>query len=137
MTNPGAVARQLAEIQDELISLPADAFDRRWELRTRQGALRHRAREFSYAKYEDLFDEDLLEQLAALREQMKGIEKQRIDLVSQSGSSGAGMGDPRTHNAVTMNMAIGEAAGLPGIKSRIGAIKGALIDRGVEIPAPD
>jgi uncharacterized protein (DUF58 family) len=134
MTTPASLARQLAEIQDELIRLPTDAFGRRWELRVRQDDLRCTARKLSYALFEDLFDEDLLEQLHALRQEMRRIEKRRIDLVSQSGSSGAGMGDMHSLNAATMNMAMDEAAGLPAIKKRIGLIKGALIDRGVHIP---
>jgi hypothetical protein len=103
----------------------------------RQNDLRHSAQGFSYAMFEDLFDEDLLEQLHALRQEMKRIERRRIDLVSQSGSSGAGMGDMHSLNAVTMNMAMDEAAGLAAIKKRIGLIKGALIDRGVVVPVPD
>ncbi len=87
--------------------------------------------------YEDLFDDELLAQLFSLRARMKAIEHRRIDLVSQSGSSGAGMSDLQSHNALKMNMAMDAAAGLPHIKGRIGAIKGVLIDRGVYIPVPD
>jgi hypothetical protein len=134
METPASLARQLADIQEELIRLPAHAFASRWELRIRQNDLRRSAKGFSYALFEDLFDEDLLEQLGALREEMKAIEARRIDLVSQSGSSGAGMTDMHSLNAVTMNMAMDEAAGLPAIKERIGLIKGVLVDRGVHIP---
>jgi len=107
------------------------------ELRIRQDDLRRSARDFSYALFEDLFDEDLLEQLGALRREMKRIEKHRIDLVSQSGSSGAGMAGMHSLNAVTMNLAMDEAAGLGAIRTRIGLIKGALIDRDAAIPDAD
>jgi hypothetical protein len=137
METPASVARQLADIQDQLIRLPSEAFAERWELRIRQNDLRRTATAFSYAMFEDLFDEDLLEQLRALRDEMKRIEVRRIDLVSQSGSSGAGMAATGGLNAVTMNMAMDEAAGLEGIRARIGLIKGVLIDRGVDIPTPD
>ena len=135
MTSTGDIVRQLSEVQDQLNALPDDAFAQRWELRVRQDELREQAREFSYATYEDKFDDELLDELRALREQMKWIEKQRIDLVVQAGSGGiSNMGNL---GGVKLNSAMDAASGLPKIKARIGAIKGVLIDRGVDIPVPD
>ncbi len=135
MAHPLDIARQLAQIQDELIALPSDAFAQRWELRKQQDELRERAREFAYAMYEDRFDDELLEELRALRDQMKVIEKQRIDLVVQAGSGGVSM--MGNLGGVKINKGIDDAMGLPQIKAKIGHIKGILIDRGVTIPVPD
>jgi hypothetical protein len=135
MTSPGEIVRLLSEVQDELIALPDDAFAQRWELRKRQDELREQAREFSYPMYEDKFDDELLAELRALREQMKWIEKQRIDLVVQAGSGGvSNMGNL---GGVAINKGIDDAQGLPQIKSKIGRIKGILEDRGVTVPVPD
>lgn len=135
MSRPLDIARQLAAVQDELIALPNDAFAQRWELRKRQDELREEARSFAYAPDEDKFDEDLLTELRALRERMKSIERQRIDLVTQAGSGGiSNMGNL---GGVKLNSAMDAASGLPKIKARIGAIKGVLMDRGVDIPVPD
>jgi hypothetical protein len=135
MAHPLDIARQLARIQDELIALPDDAFAERWELRKQQDELRERAREFSYAMYEDKFDDELLDELRALRDHMKSIEKQRIDLVVQAGSGGVSM--MGNLGGVQINKGIDDAQGLPQIKAKIGRIKGILTDRGVEIPVPD
>ncbi len=135
--DPIDLTRQLAAIQEQLLALDEDAFAERWDLRRKQDGLRKEAKRFAYAMYEDVFDDELLTQLFSLRARMKAIENQRIDLVSQSGSAGAGMSDLRSHNALKMNMTMDAAAGLPQIKERIGAIKGVLIDRGVYIPVPD
>jgi hypothetical protein len=135
MTSPGDIVKQLSKVQDELNALPDDAFAQRWELRKRQDELRQQAREFSYDMYEDKFDDQLLDELRALREQMKRIEKQRIDLVVQAGSGGvSNMGNL---GGVAINKGIDDAMGLPKIKAKIGAIKGVLADRGVQIPPPD
>jgi hypothetical protein len=129
------IIRQLSAIQDELNALPDDAFAERWELRSRQDELREKAREFSYAMYEDKFDDELLEELRALRDQMKAIEKQRIDLVVQAGSGG--MSNMGNLGGVAINKGIDDAQGLPQIKAKIGRIKGILEDRDVTIPPPD
>jgi len=135
MTSPGDIVKQLSEVQDQLNALPNDAFAQRWELRVRQDELREQAREFSYAPYEDKFDDELLDELRALREQMKWIEKQRIDLVVQAGSGGiSNMGNL---GGVAINKGIDDAQGLPQIKAKIGQIKGVLSDRGVDVPVPD
>ncbi|MEN8238625.1 MAG: hypothetical protein ABFR53_05415 [Actinomycetota bacterium] len=135
MTSPSEIARQLAEVQDRLIALPDDAFAERWKLRTLQDDLRKQAREFSYPVYEDKFDDELLDELRALRDRMKQIEKQRIDLVVQAGTGGvSNMGNL---GGVEINKGIDDAMGLPRIKAQIGQIKGVLMDRDVTIPPPD
>jgi hypothetical protein len=137
MTEPFDVVRQLAAIQDRLIALPEDAFADRWELRKQQDELRKKAAEFAYEMDADKFDDELLSELAALRDRMKSIEKQRIDLVMQSGSGGSASGEMSSLGAVKLNKAMDDAAGLPGVKARIGVIKGVLINRDVDVPDAD
>jgi len=135
MADPSDLNRRLVAVQDQLIALPDDAFAERYELRKDQDELRRQASEFSYALYEDKFDDELLDELRALREQMKAIEKQRIDLVVQAGSGGvSNMGNL---GGVAINKGIDDAMGLPRIKAKIGRIKGVLKDRGVHVPVPD
>lgn len=136
MASPGELVKQLSEVQDQLNALPDDAFAQRWELRNRQAELREKARAFSYAPDEDKFDEDLLDELRALRGRMKTIERQRIDLVSQAGG-GSMSGEMGNLGGVKLNRSMDDASGLPEIKARIGAIKGVLMDRGVDIPVHD
>ena len=117
-------------------ALPDDAFAQRWELRTLQQELREQARAFSYARDEDRFDEDLLDELHSLRGRMKAIERQRIDLVGQAGG-GSMSGEMGNLGGVKLNKSMDDASGLPKIKARIGVIKGVLMDRGVDVPVPD
>ncbi len=136
MSDPTDLNRKLAAIQDRLIALPDDAFAQRWELRKEQDELREQAREFACAMDEDKFDDELLSELRALRDQMKVIERQRIDLVGQAGG-GSMSGEMGNLGAVKLNRSIDIAMGLPAIKARIGVIKGVLMNRDVDIPVPD
>lgn len=131
------LTRQLADIQKQLLDLPDDAFNERFELRKRQDELRARARGGDNPLDRNRSAEDLLSELKALRSQMKEIEKQRIDLVGQAGSGGPGSGEMGNLGGVKINKGIDDALGMPRIRARIGVIKGILNDRGVEIPVPD
>ena len=131
------ITRQLADIQKQLIDLPDDAFEERYRLRTRQDELRAIARSGDNPLDRGRSDEDLLNELAGLRSQMYAIEKQRIDLVQQAGSGGSTSGEMGNLGGVMINKGIDDAQGLPGIKARIGVIKGILEDRGVEVPRAD
>jgi hypothetical protein len=128
------VTRELADIQRKLLELPRDAFAERYDLQKRQDALRAEVRGDSRAFYEDRSSESLLEELAALRSQMRAIEKQRIDLVYQAGSGGATTGEMGNLGGVQINKGIDDAHGLPQIKNRIGIIKNILEERGVTVP---
>jgi hypothetical protein len=136
VAQPIDLTRRLAEVQDRLLALPDDAFAERWELRKEQEDLRQQAREFAYALDEDKFDDELLAELRSLRDRMKAIEHQRIDLVGQAGG-GSMSGEMGNLGGVKINRKIDAAMGLPKIKARIGVIKGVLMDRGVDIPVPD
>lgn len=134
MTDVGALTAQLAEIQRKLLDLPDDAFSERYELRKRQDELRLEAKQFAADLDKGRQTDDLLIELTSLRERMQAIEGQRIDLVMQAGSGGASSSEMGNLGGVAINRGIDEAMGLPGIKARIGLLKGILADRGVEIP---
>ena len=136
MSDPTELIRKLADVQDRILALPDDAFAQRWELRKEQDDLRSQAQEFAYAMDEDKSDDELLAELRARRDQMKVIERQRIDLVGQAGG-GSMSGEMGNLGGVKINRGIDDAMGLPGIKARIGVIKGVLEDRGVDVPPPD
>ncbi|MEA3501355.1 MAG: hypothetical protein U9R47_01160 [Actinomycetota bacterium] len=76
--------------------------------------------------------EDLRSELSGLRSRLAVIEGQRIDMVSRAGGSGGMTGAMIPEEG--LNRKMGEAAGGGEIRSRIGRIKGILIDRGAEIP---
>ena len=133
-TDLDSVLRELSEVQDRLIALPADAFAERYELRCRQDELRDQMASFRIDFDAERSAEELLSELSGLRSRMAAIEGQRIDMVSQAGGSGAMTGAMTPEEG--LNRKMDEAAGAGEIKSRIGRIKGILIDRGVEVPEP-
>ena len=125
---------ELSEVHRRLLELPDDAFAERHELLLRRDALREEV-----AQHHQDFDEtrssrDLLTELEALRQRAKAIESDRIDVVKQhgGGSWGAAAGADGW-GAAQLNQSIEEAQGLPAVRSRIGRIKGILMDRGVDI----
>ena len=126
-----AVARELANVQDALLALPDDAFAERFELLKRRDALRARAGAFAGEWDASRPTADLRAELAALRARRDSIERQRIDMVSQSGGGGQGSGADGW-GGVVLNQKISQAHGLGDIEGRIGRIVGILIDRGEE-----
>ncbi len=135
MDDIGDLTRRLADVQKLLWDLPDDAFAERFELKEKQAALRAEAAEFAQHMDDGRSSDDLLIELASLRSRMIAIERQRIDLVTQAGSTSAGeMGNLGGYG---INKGIEDAMGLPKIKARIGLIKGILIDRGIEVPEAD
>ena len=135
MDDIGDLTKRLADVQKELWDLPDDAFAERFELKEKQAALRAEAAEFAQHMDDDRSSDDLVTELASLRSRMVAIERQRIDLVTQAGSTSAGeMGNLGGYG---INKGIEDAMGLPKIKARIGLVKGILIDRGIEVPEAD
>ena len=130
----GDLARRLADLQRQLLDLPADAFAQRVEIRRRQDELRAMARSVDNPMDAGRTDAELLDELAGLRQRVRAIERQRIDLVKQAGSGGATSSEMGNLGGVKLNEAIGDAQGLPAITARIGVIKGILVDRGVPVP---
>ena len=137
MADATDIITKLADVQDRLLALPADAFAEKFELLGEQDELRDEAAGFAADIDSDRSDDDLLRELDGLRRQMKHIEKQRIDLVFQAGSGGASTSEMGNLGGVKINKGIDDALGLPKIKARIGILKGTLSDRGVAIPPPD
>ena len=128
------ITRELADIHKQLIDLPRDAFAERYELQKRQDDLRAIARSSDNPLGAGRATEELLAELAGLRSQVRSIEKQRIDLVTQAGGGGATTSEMGNLGGVQINKGIGDAHGLPRITARIGVIKGILADRGVDAP---
>ncbi len=126
------ILRELSEVQDRLIALPEDAFAERYELRCHQDELRDQMASFRVDFDAERSTDDLLAELSGLRSRLTAIEGQRIDMVSQAGGSGGMTGAMTPEEG--LNRKMDEAAGAGEIRSRIGRIKGILIDRGVEIP---
>jgi hypothetical protein len=137
MSDVDDLIKELGEIQKQLAELPEDANDERFRLRQRQDELRALAREHAGDLDKDRPTSEMLYELDALRAQMKAVESQRIDLVQQAGSGGAASGEMGNLGGVKINKGIDDAQGLPGIKARIGRLKGILRDRGVDIPPVD
>lgn len=137
MDEPRDITRELADVQKALLDLPDDAYAERYELRKQQDELRAIARSGDNPMDANRSNEELLGELRALRTQMKSIEKQRIDLVTQAGSGGAGTSEMGNLGGVQINKGIDDAHGLPRIKARIGVLKGILAERGVDVPEAD
>jgi len=133
VTDLDALLRRLSEVQDQLLALPDDAFAERYELRRRQDELREEASAFAQDAHAGSSTDDLLTELESLRQQRDAIAAQRIDMVSQSGG-GSFTGEGTFGYEDRINRPI--MAQADEIVARIGRIKGILIDRGVDIPAP-
>ncbi len=131
MSESSDVAGRLAEVQKKLLDLPADAFAEKYALYREQDALKEEASEMAEVADFQRTDDDLLRELYELRRQAKSIESQRVSLFAQAGG-GEMSGLMGASGGSAINKGIENA--LPGIRSRIGLIKGTLIDRGVEIP---
>ena len=78
------VTAQLADVQRKLLDLPDDAFAERYALQKQQDALREQASQFREDWDAQRPTDELLAELAARRAQLKTIEDQRIDMVSQN-----------------------------------------------------
>jgi hypothetical protein len=131
------VLAELSDVQDRLLALPGDAFAERYPLLQRRDELRAKAAELRGDRDRDAdrTSEDLIRELRALREQRATVEKQRINLVSQTGGGGApGEGGMAGLGGVQINAAISGAQGLGSIQARIDRIAGILVNRGVEMP---
>jgi hypothetical protein len=129
------VTAQLAEVQGKLLDLPDDAFAERYALQKQQDALREQASQFAEDWDAQRPTDELLAELAARRSQLKAIEDQRIDMVSQSGGgSAANAPGADAYGAGDINTGIAQAQGLGDVEERIGRIKGILRERDVAIP---
>lgn len=126
--------RELAEVNQEIWALPDDAFAEKYELLKKRDSLRERAAEYAVDADKERSTADLLSELSGLRFQLDQIEKQKIDLVTQAGGGASGASNMTNLGGVLLNAKIMEASGAGRLQSRIGVIKGVLIDRDVDIP---
>ena len=133
MTEVEELVQELSRVQDELLALPDDAFAEIYRLQQERDELRERAAAFVQDWDAERASEELLRELASVRQRLKDAEDAKIDLVMQAGGGGAagggiGLGD------VSLNQRISEAQGVGELRARIGRLKGILIDRGVDVP---
>jgi hypothetical protein len=127
--------RELADLNQQIWALPDDAFAEKHELLEKRQLLRDRAAEHAVDADQERSTVDLLSELSGLRFQLDKIEKQKIDLVTQAGGGAPGASNMTNLGGVLLNSQIMEASGAGKLQSRIGVIKGVLIDRDVDIPA--
>lgn len=133
--NVDEVRSELADIQRRLLDLADDDFAGKHRLLTRRDELRALAAEHRRDTDAERSDPELLSELAARRQQLAAIERQRIDVVIQhgAGSHGTAAGGDGW-GAVQLNQAMDQAQDVAGIQARIGRLKAILTDRGVDIP---
>ena len=131
-----SLIRELAEVNNLMWALPDDAFAEKYELQMKRDALRKRAEEYAVDADKERTTADLLAELSGLRMQLRQIEGQKIDLVSQSGGGPGESGNMMNLGGASLNARMTEASGAGRLQARIGVIKGVLTDRGAEVPAP-
>ncbi len=129
MTQLNEVLKELSDVQDALLALPDDAFGEKYELQQRRDELRETAAAFSEDLEAQRSSDDLWVELKALRRQLRALDGQRINLVSQAGSD-----QMSALGGVLLNTAISEGQGVDAVVARIGRIEGILIDRGEALP---
>jgi hypothetical protein len=127
-----SLIRELGEVQDRLIALPDDAFAERFELLKRQDQLREQAALHTAGVDNERPTEDLLAELASLRQRRDALESEHVNVMLQASNIDAA-GFSGNADAAQINRQMDSARGLPQIVSRIGRIKGVLTDRGVEV----
>lgn len=115
------VLSEMGVIMDRLGSLPDDAFEERFQLRQRQKQLRALAAELGEATPPDR--SSLEAELEHLLHRWDGIQKERIDVVAQSGGGSQGGDAFSGAHAVRVNQQIDAARGRNEIESRIAEIR--------------
>jgi hypothetical protein len=129
MVEVGDLLRQLSEVQKALLALPDDAFADKYLLNQRRDELRAAAAEARANFDTERPSDDLRSELKALRNHLRKLDRQKIDLVGQAGSDQmSGLG------GVQLNTAISAAQGAGSVQARISRIEGILIDRGEKPP---
>lgn len=137
MTDLESITKRLAEIQDELTKLPDDAFAAKMDLRAEQDQLRAYARAYREGIDDSRDTDELLAELRQLRHRLAEIDRMKIDMVKQSGSTGGAGPGADGWGGVQLNQQIDAAQGTDELRKRIGRIKGILTDRGVDVPEPE
>lgn len=118
-----AIRTRLAAIQDELIGLPNDAFERRAVLHEEQEALRAEA----HAEYDAARSpQEIAEELHSLERRWEELQDMRIDVVEQAGGGGQGGDFGQTSEAQFINNAIDAGHGRAELEQRINRLRALL-----------
>ena len=113
--------QEMGRIADRLASLPESAFEERLELRQRQDQLRATALELGESAPVD--SKALQVELDHLLRRWDALQKERIDVVAQSGGGSQGGDAFSGAHAVRVNRQIDAARGRDQIESRIAEIR--------------
>ena len=132
MSDIDAIFRELEEIDEQLDSLPADAFNERITLRERREDLKAEAAELAAHSEKLQPTERLQAERAALVQQLHTIGSEQIDVVMQSGGGGAAGPGAEGLGATGLNRQIDQAQGGDQIRDRIAEIDAILRDRGID-----
>ena len=125
---------RLAAVDEAIRALPDDAFADKHVLLKQRDQLREQAAEYAADRDAGRSDHELLSELSGLRSQLKALDKQKINLVTQAGGGAGNAGNMGNLGGVSLNIRMSEATGANRIQSRIGVIKGVLTNRGAEFP---
>ena len=123
------ITRDLAAIQDELLGADESDLAAIAEIKRRQAALRDEAAQFAGQLSDAAPTEALKRELAAHRENLLRLRRQRIDLVKQAGT-GVGT-SPDAIPEGTLNRKLMDAQGAREIETRIAELEALLERRGV------
>lgn len=115
------VFQEMGRIADRLAALPVEAFAERLELRQRQEQLRLTASDLSARAPVDRHA--LQAELEHLLGRWDALQKERIDVVAQSGGGSQGGDAFSGAHAVRVNLQIDAARGRDQIESRIAEIR--------------
>lgn len=130
----GLILRELANVQDQLTSLPDDSDAEKLVLLARQDVLCTRAARLADQVDEGYSTQDLLTKLAGLRWQRDALQRQHVGDVGRSGPHrNAGHGGPGNGIATGSPEKVRHPRSHPRIESRIGRISHILADRGIKL----
>ena len=122
------ITRDLAAAQDELLAVDSSDLIAADAIRVRQARLREEASRFARLLEDSGSTEAIRRELAARRDQLNKLRKQKIDLIKQS-SAGSGTA-PDALPEATLNRKLMAANGGDQIESRIIELMGILERRG-------
>jgi hypothetical protein len=121
-----ALNRELAQVQDALLALPADAFAERHELLKRRDELREQAAAVAISADDGKSTADLEAEVAALRRRREELISTRIGFATGKGGSAQG---PTSGAWVGLGRAAKDGAGMDQLNARISKIERLLAER--------
>lgn len=124
------IRRRLAEIDEELWSLDAGDFKRKYELQRERDHLRDIIRS-EVDRDADRSTEDLLAELEARRKALTEVQKSMVNSAGMSGGGGDGAGSfAGPADGVRLNTGIVAATGAQELSQRISKLETVLTQRG-------